>query len=95
MTLRDALRADWIRTNSLTEEQLEILSQQHPDENCIRCPKELIDFNSAEYITRVGNGYVLGDGAWYDPVTQEFFYFETVEEPTGEVRFDLGTDYQY
>jgi hypothetical protein len=94
MSLRDALRADWIRTNTLTEEQLEILSQQHPDERAVRCPNELFVLpQDVEY--RHGGGYVLGDGAWYDPVMETFHYFETVYEPTGEIRFDLGTEYQY
>jgi hypothetical protein len=94
MSLRDALRADWIRTHSLTQEELEILSQQHPDERVMRCPNELFVLpEDVEY--RYGNGFVLGDGAWYDPCTEQFFYFETVEEGTGEVRFDLGPNYQY
>ncbi len=94
MTLIEALRADWIKNNQLDEETFEILSQQHPDERAVRCPNELFDLpREVEY--RYGSGYVLGDGAWYDPITQQFSYFETVEDPSGEVRFDLGTDYSY
>jgi hypothetical protein len=94
MTLIEALRADWIRMNALTEEQFEQLSQQHPDERAVRCPSELFDLpREVEY--RYGGGYVLGDGAWYDPIKQEFFYFETVEEYEGVVRFDLGPNYSY
>jgi len=94
MTLIEALRADWIRTHSLTQEEFENLSQQHPDERMMRCPSEL--FNLPEEVEyRYGNGYMLPDGAWYDPVMETFHYFETVYEPSGEIRFDLGTDYQY
>ena len=94
MTIYDALKQDWILNHKLTEEQFEILSQVHPDERMERCPNEL--FNLPEEVEyRHGGGYVLPDGAWYDPITEKFYYFETVYEPTGEVRFDLGTDYQY
>lgn len=88
MTLREALRRDWIESNQLTDEQFDILSQLHPDERCMRCPEILFDLpNEVEY--RHGNGFVLGDGAWFDPVTYKFMYFETVYEPIGEVRFQL------
>lgn len=88
MTLRDALRQDWIQNNQLDSETYEMLAQQHPDERAMRCPNDLFVLpQDVEY--RYGSGYVLGDGAWYDPITQNFFYLETVYEPTGEVRFQL------
>ena len=96
MSLRDAIRREWIAQHQLDEEQFENMVREHHDERAIRCPQELINFDSKdEYITRQGNGFVLGDGAWYDPITQQFSYFETVEDPSGEVRFDLGVDYKY
>ena len=94
MTIYDALKQDWILNHKLTEEQFYTLSQVHPDERMMRCPNDMFDLpNEVEY--RHGNGFVLGDGAWYDPVMETFHYFETVYEPSGEIRFDLGTDYQY
>jgi hypothetical protein len=90
MTLRDALRQDWIQNNQLDSETYDILAQQHPDERCMRCPNDLFVLpQDVEY--RHGNGYVLGDGAWYDPITSQFFYFETVEEYEGVCRVD-GVD---
>ncbi len=74
---QNQMRADWIREHSISEVQTEKLSQFHPDEISLPCPDELIKDN--EYHIRYGYGYVLGDGAWYNPVTQEFFYVKTVE----------------
>lgn len=94
MTIYDALKQDWILNHKLTEEQFYALSQVHPDERMMRCPNDMFDLpNEVEY--RYGSGYVLGDGAWYDPCTEQFFYFETVEESEGVVRFDLGPNYSY
>jgi len=88
MSLQNALRADWIASHQLDEEQFETLSRQHPDERAIRCPSNLFTLpEEVEY--RYGSGYVLPDGAWYDPCTEKFMYFETVYEPSGEVRFQL------
>lgn len=88
MTLKEAMRRDWISSHKLDEEQYETLSQLHPDERAMRCPNELFDLpNDVEY--RHGNGFVLGDGAWYDPISEKFFYFETVEEYSGKVVFQL------
>ena len=78
-TTQNQMRADWIREHSISDEdELYRLSQYHPDEICLVCPKELIKDN--EYYIRYGYGYVLGDGAWYNPVNQEFFYVKTVED---------------
>jgi hypothetical protein len=94
MTVYDAMRADWISAHKLDQDRFDYLIQLHPDERMERCPSELFDLPN-EITYRVGNGYCLSDGAWYDPCTEEFYYFETTYEPTGEVRFDLGTDYSY
>ena len=88
MTLKEAMRQDWVLAHKLDEETYEILSQQHPDERCMRCPENLFTLpEEVEY--RYGSGYVLGDGAWYDPISEKFFYFETVEEYSGKVVFQL------
>jgi hypothetical protein len=90
MTIYDAMKQDWVLSHKLSEEQFEILSQVHPDERMERCPNEL--FNLPEEVEyRHGNGFVLGDGAWYDPISESFFYFETVEEYEGVCRVD-GVD---
>jgi hypothetical protein len=90
MTLRDAMRKDWVLTHKLDEETFENMVQLHPDERCMRCPNDL--FNLPEDVTyRDGYGFVLGDGAWYDPITEEFWYFETVAEYEGVCRVD-GVD---
>jgi len=88
MTLKQAMRRDWISAHTLEPEEFERLSQLHPDERCMRCPSDLFTLpEEVEY--RYGSGYVLGDGAWYDPVNKSFFYFETVEEYSGKVVFQL------
>lgn len=89
-TLKQAMREDWVLAHTLEEEDFERLSRQHPDERAIRCPENLFTLpEEVEY--RYGNGYMLGDGAWYDPCTEQFFYFETVEEYEGVCRVD-GVD---
>jgi hypothetical protein len=48
----------------------------HPDTRSIPCSTELV--RDYEWSERVGNGYVLPDGAWYDPCTKEFFGINTI-----------------
>lgn len=43
----------------------------HPDLRAIPCPEYLV--LKSEIIKRAGNGYVLSDGFFYDPGTDEFF----------------------
>ena len=71
------MREDWILSHTLSDEEYNDLSGYHPDERMISCPDELILSNERE--VRYGRGYVLGDGAWYDPVDETFFAIETVE----------------
>lgn len=72
------MRADWIREHLITDEdQIYRLEQYHSDERVIACPFELIF--PEEMTERMGYGYVCPDGAWYDPITQEFSAVRTVE----------------
>ena len=75
---QNQMRADWIREHLVSQDELYRLEQYHPDEICIPCSDNLI--KDDEYHIRYGYGYVLGDGAWYNPVSQEFFYVKTVED---------------
>jgi len=63
-----AARERWAA--SLDDDDFEGMENLHPDERMIPCPAEfLLD---DEWETRVGRGYVLGDGTWYDPCSGTF-----------------------
>ena len=52
------------------------LSQKHPDIRCIKCPADLL--LESEWETRHGDGYVLGDGSYFDPYDNKFFGLKTI-----------------
>jgi hypothetical protein len=65
-------RNDFQKVHPATAE----MEHQHPDERAIPCPDELLELS--EWDTRSGDGYVLKDGAYYDPITGAFFGVMTI-----------------
>ena len=66
-------RERWV--TSLDDDYFIGAENLHPDERMVECPAEFVFAD--EWETRVGRGYVLGDGAWYDPCRGTFHGFRT------------------
>lgn len=69
------LRQQWIEDH-LCEDGEENL---HPDQRAIQCPCDLL--LASEWESRhesSSENYILGDGAWYDPYSEQFFGVRTI-----------------
>lgn len=58
-------REQWVA--QLPDDEVSGLEGLHPDQCMVACPPEFL--LNDEWETRHGRGYVLGDGAWYNPLT--------------------------
>ena len=76
---KERMRRFFIKTRNLSADDIEQLSSEPLQSRVIICPDNLLEEN--EWTERSETDpYEIGDGSYYDPVTNAFMGFITVPE---------------
>lgn len=75
VTTRSQIRRDY-KLDPLSDEWYAEM-QKHPDLRLVSVPYDLL-IEDDEVLERYGSGYVVGDGAYYDPCNDEFVEILTI-----------------